>query len=98
MQITQYNAYGDAKFDGQPQGYDHDVVEVYGSLVKNSNFIANCGYDAARGEKELRERGVKALSYGQAFIANPDYFRRLQENLPTNQIDYPVSTSFDHNR
>lgn len=89
MQITQYNAYGDVKFDGKPQGYDHDVVATYKDLLKNAAFIANCGYDGAKAEKEVEERGVKAVSFGQAFIANPDYYRRIQENLDTNQVDYP---------
>jgi hypothetical protein len=61
MQITQYNAYGDAKLDGKPQGYDHDVVATYGPLIKNSNLLANCGYTSESGEAELKnkERNVK---------------------------------------
>lgn len=88
IQVMQYNAYGDNKWDGAPQGFDHDVVKEYGHLVKKSNFVANCGYDGPKAEKELAERGVKAVTFGQAFIANPDYYRRLQEDLELNQPDY----------
>lgn len=91
IQVMQYNAYGDNKWDGAPQGFDHDVVKEYGHLVKKSNCVANCGYDGPKAEKELAERGVKAVTFGQAFIANPDYYRRLQEDLELNQPDYQVS-------
>jgi len=93
MQITQYNAYGDAKLEGVPQGYDHDVVAVYGPLVKNSNFLANCGYTAETGEEELKnkERNVKGMVYGSAWIANPDLYRRFQERLELSQPDHTVS-------
>jgi uncharacterized protein (DUF934 family) len=93
MQITQYNAYGDAKLGGQPQGYDHDVVATYGPLVKNSNFLANCGYTAETGEEELKNksRNVKGMVYGSAWIANPDLFMRFQENIDISQPDHTVS-------
>jgi N-ethylmaleimide reductase len=91
LQVMQYNAYGDANFDGHPQGYDHDVIATYKSLVKRSNFVVNCGYDGAKGEKEVAERGVAAITYGQAFISNPDYLKRIQEGLPLNELNPKVS-------
>jgi len=92
MQITQYNAYGDAKLDGKPQGYDHDVVATYGPLVKNSNFLANCGYTAETGEEELKnkDRNVKGMVYGSAWIANPDLYMRFQEKVELSQPDHTV--------
>lgn len=90
MQVMQYNAYGDAKFDGKPQGHDHDVVATYGHLVKQSNFVANCGYNGEKAEKALNEGTVKAVTFGQGFIPNPDYYRREQEGLPMGQPDFMV--------
>jgi len=89
MQIMQYNAYGDAKFDGKPQGFDHDTVETYGPLIKNSNLIANCGYTAETGEKELnnKDRNVKAMVYGHTWIANPDLAKRFQSGQELSQPD-----------
>jgi hypothetical protein len=33
VQCTYYNAYGDANYDGKPQGWEHDVVKEYGPLM-----------------------------------------------------------------
>lgn len=85
MQITNYNAYGDP----EKVGHDHDVIATYGPFVKKSNFIANLGYHGDTAEKDLKERGIKAVTFGQAFIGNPDYYRRIQEGLETNKITDP---------
>ena len=66
-------------------------MREYGKDVVKSNVVGNCGYDAERAEAEIKEGLVKAVSFGQAFIPNPDYYRRLEERLPLGQVDAPVS-------
>ncbi len=79
MQIVRYNGWG--RPEGTPAVDEEDVIETYGQYVKNSNFITNAGFNGETAEKVLNEGIVKAVAFGQAFIANPDYFRREQEDL-----------------
>lgn len=51
-------------------------------------FIVNEGFDAASAQKVLDAGHADAVSFGKAFIANPDLPRRLQENLPLNPQDF----------
>ena len=89
MQIAQYNAYGDPKFDGIPQGIvDLDVVEEYRSDIKHSNLITNTGYTPESAEKLIADGKVVAVVFGRSFIANPDLFRRAEEGVELAQPDF----------
>ena len=67
-------------------------MSTYGDLIKQSKLIVNCGYDGDKGEKAVDGGKVEAVVFGQAFISNPDYFRRLEEQLPLNEADFTVSS------
>jgi len=51
-------------------------------------FIANEGFDADSAQTVLAMGTADAVSFGKAFITNPDLPRRLQENLPLNPPDF----------
>jgi N-ethylmaleimide reductase len=63
-----------------------DEVELFGSLVK-TKVIANSGYTKETSEAELEKGIAKAISYGSAFLANPDLPRRFELNAELNQAD-----------
>jgi len=95
LQVAQYGAATDPKHDGVPQGYDHDVVKEYGKDVKHAALVVNCGYVPETAEKALEEGTVKAVAFGQLFIANPDAGARAQQGAEYNAPDYVRYYSFD---
>jgi len=50
-------------------------------------YIANGGYDAARGELAVADNRADAVAYGRLFLANPDLPKRLQHGGPLNAPD-----------
>ncbi|HEX2315610.1 MAG TPA: alkene reductase [Thermomonospora sp.] len=50
-------------------------------------YIANNGYDLARGQAAVRSGSADLIAYGVPFLANPDLVRRYQRNLPLNAPD-----------
>ena len=45
-------------------------------------LILNESYDAAEAEQALAAGEGQAVSFGRAFVSNPDYVRRVEEDLP----------------
>ncbi len=50
-------------------------------------YIANNGYNKERAQDAIRSGHADLISFGAAFLANPDLVRRFQENLPLNRVD-----------
>jgi N-ethylmaleimide reductase len=50
-------------------------------------YIANGGYDKARGTEAVRSGYADAVAYGRAFLANPDLPRRLELGAALNEPD-----------
>ena len=50
-------------------------------------YIANGGYDAARGELAVAGHRADAVAYGRLFLANPDLPKRLRYGGPLNAAD-----------
>ncbi len=50
-------------------------------------YVVNGGYDRLTGEEALRSGRADAVSYGRAFLANPDLPRRLQLGASLNEPD-----------
>lgn len=48
-------------------------------------YIANGNYDAESGNGQIASGKATAISFGRAFIANPDLPRRLKQNGPFNE-------------
>lgn len=45
-------------------------------------WISNNGYDKAMAEQAISRGDTDAVSFGRAYIANPDLVRRLREDAP----------------
>lgn len=51
------------------------------------NYIANGGYDLARGNAAVASGHADAVAYGVPFIANPDLVERFRLQAPLNEAD-----------
>ncbi|WP_248796443.1 alkene reductase [Pseudomonas sp. MWU13-2105] len=51
------------------------------------SYIANGGYDAERAEKALNSGDADLVSFGTAFLANPDLVERFQRGVALNEAD-----------
>ena len=61
----------------------------YGKLRKLSSgpYIANNGYTKERAERPMQSGHADLISFGVAFLSNPDFVRCFQEGLPLNTVD-----------
>jgi N-ethylmaleimide reductase len=50
-------------------------------------LILNSDYTRQRAEATLRNGEADAISFGRAFISNPDLPRRMRENFPLSPLD-----------
>jgi N-ethylmaleimide reductase len=50
-------------------------------------FIANTGFDKAKGMYALRSGDANAIAYGVLYIANPDLVARFKADRPLNEPD-----------
>lgn len=89
QQLNQFNlAYLHVVEGGIPGGGDakaFDFVQMR-QLFKGA-YIANLGYDKARGEAAIASGFADCIAYGVPFIANPDLVKRYQTNAPLNEAN-----------
>ena len=71
--------------DNHPH-YPKNVMETFGT-VSDHLVIANAGYNKETGETELQKGIAKLISYGSAYVANPDLPERFEQNAELNQPD-----------
>ncbi len=50
-------------------------------------YIANLGYDKARGNAAIASGNVDVVAFGVPFIANPDLVERFAKDAPLNTPD-----------
>ncbi len=50
-------------------------------------YIANGGYDAERAAQAIRSGDADLVSFGTAFLANPDLVERFKQGAPLNEAD-----------
>ena len=53
----------------------------------NNAYMANLGYDKARGNAAIASGFADCIAYGVPFIANPDLVERYQTNAPLNEAN-----------
>ena len=73
-----------AMLDPVNRGTVHDVVESYGSLLKNTKVVVNGGVTPEEGAGFVTEGNADAISFGLLFISHPDLARRVQHGKPLN--------------
>ena len=73
--------------DPANRGTPHDVVESYGSLLKNTKVVVNGGATPEEGASLLAEGKADAISFGMLFISHPDLAKRVKHGKP---LDNPI--------
>jgi N-ethylmaleimide reductase len=53
----------------------------------NGQYMANLGYDKARGNAAIASGHADCIAFGVPFIANPDLVERFEKNAPLNEAD-----------
>jgi N-ethylmaleimide reductase len=66
--------------DGEAQPFDFDELRRHWP----GNYIANGGYDKARGNAAIASGHADAVAFGVPFIANPDLVKRFHIDAPLN--------------
>ena len=62
------------------------VAKTFRPLT-SAPFIANTGFDKAKGADLLRSGEADAIAYGKLYIANPDLVARFKADAPLNKPD-----------
>ena len=68
---------------GEPIKFDFVALRKH----FNNAYMANLGYDKARGNAAIASGQVDAIAFGVPFIANPDLVERYRTNAPLNAAD-----------
>ena len=71
---------GDA---GEPVSFDFVALRKH----FNNAYMANLGYDKARGNAAIASGQADVIAYGVPFIANPDLVERYRTDAPLNEAD-----------
>ena len=71
---------GDA---GEPVSFDFVALRKH----FNNAYMANLGYDKARGNAAIASGQADVIAYGVPFIANPDLVERYRTDAPLNVAD-----------
>ncbi|MCG8490894.1 MAG: alkene reductase [Sneathiellales bacterium] len=74
-------------FGGHMEGAPRNIDYSQFRKRFNGSYIANNGYSKERADEALESGHADFVSFGAAFLANPDLVRRFRENLPLNNID-----------
>ena len=68
---------------GEAKAFDFEQMR---QLFKGA-YVANLGYDKARGNAAIASGFADCVAYGVPFIANPDLVERYQTNAPLNEAN-----------
>jgi len=68
--------------DPENRGTAHDVVESYGSLLKNTKVVVNGGVTPEEGAGLVADGKADAISLGMLFISHPDLVKRVKHGKP----------------
>lgn len=83
---------------------DREVIEA-ARRIYSGRVIGAAGYEPESAEEELKAGRVDLVAFGRAFVGNPDFVRRVRENLhivdsdedswytpgPDGYVDYPMA-------
>lgn len=79
---------GDRNFTGNGTPFNYDAMrEIYYRTEGTGAWMVNNGYDRTLAVDALEKERADLVSFGRAFIANPDLVRRLRINAPLNALD-----------
>ncbi|KAF8519807.1 FMN-linked oxidoreductase [Hysterangium stoloniferum] len=84
--LVRYVAAYDTSFDGKLRATQHDVVESYGSLFKNSKFFLNGGLTPSEADQLILDGNIDAAVFGIPWIGHPDLQRRIEQGKPLDAV------------
>ncbi|MBX6273040.1 hypothetical protein ISD58_30795, partial [Pseudomonas aeruginosa] len=68
-------------------GEDSRLNRCPGSVDHYRTYIANGGYSAERAAQAIRSGNADLVSFGTAFLANPDLVKRFKHGARLNEAD-----------
>jgi len=85
---------------GKRRGTPHDVIAVYGPLIKNSLVFSNTQFTPEEAAKYVSEGKSDAIFFGIPWISHPDLAKRIQygkplDNVPDMKTFYGHSTDIE---
>jgi N-ethylmaleimide reductase len=66
-----------------PQSVKDAIRNAFGATI-----ILAGGFDASRGEVELKEGKGDLIAFGRPFLSNPDFVKRIRQGAELNQPDF----------
>jgi N-ethylmaleimide reductase len=68
---------------GIPEKTHQDIREAFANTIIYCN-----GFTAETAEAKLQDGSADLVAFGRSFLANPDFMRRIEKNVPLNEPDY----------
>ena len=78
-----------SRYTEMPDDYRQQVRDIYPHPI----MVAG-KYTKESGEAIIAKGYADLVAYGQPFITNPDLVYRMENNLPTNPVDYDAHSTF----
>ncbi len=85
--LNQFNLAYLHTIEGDMSGQDNSFDFVAMRQLFKGSYMANLGYDKARGNAAIASGHADVIAYGVPFIANPDLVERYRTNAPLNEAD-----------
>jgi N-ethylmaleimide reductase len=68
---------------GIPEKTHQDIREAFANTIIYCN-----GFTAETAETKIQDGSADLAAFGRSFLANPDFMRRIERNVPLNEPDY----------
>ncbi|KIK65905.1 hypothetical protein GYMLUDRAFT_193181 [Collybiopsis luxurians FD-317 M1] len=79
----------DLVINGHKRGTPHDILEMYGPLVKKAHVFANDGFTGEEAGATIKAGKASGIFFGIPWITHPDLAKRLQYGKPLdNEVDF----------
>ncbi|WP_229954304.1 alkene reductase [Parasphingorhabdus litoris] len=72
---------------GHVEGAPRNIDYIRLRKLFPGTYIANNGYTKESAQEAIQSGHADLISFGSAFLSNPDLVRRFRENLPLNRVD-----------
>ncbi|KAF8997115.1 hypothetical protein BDQ17DRAFT_1248994 [Cyathus striatus] len=87
IELMRYSAKLDVVVDGKGRATQHDILETYAPLIKNSKVFVNVDVTPEEGATLISTKKVDAIAIGFNWITHPDLAKRVKHGKPLD--NYP---------
>ncbi|KAF9009976.1 hypothetical protein BDQ17DRAFT_991760 [Cyathus striatus] len=87
IELVRYSSKTDPVIDGKTRAIQHDVLESYAHLIKNSKVFVNADVTPEEGATLVSSEKVDAIAIGFNWITHPDLAKRVEHGKPLD--NYP---------